>query len=205
MSVYARYVLPRLIDLVMRSKADAEERAKLLPLAAGVVVEVGIGSALNVPFYGPGVEKLYGVDPSVELWRIGQRRVQAAPFPVEFLASPAERIPLADRLADTVVSTWTLCTIPDPRAALAEMKRVLKPKGHFVFIEHGRAPDVRVQTRQDGLTPIWTRVAGGCHMNRRIDELIASAGFELSRIDREYGDGPKALAYLYKGVAQHAG
>ncbi len=201
MSLYARYVLPRLTDLVMRNRADAEERAKLLPLATGVVVEVGIGSALNLPCYGPAVEALYGVDPSVALWRIGRRRVAAARFPVQFVAGSAERIPLPAALADTVVSTWTLCTIPDPRAALAEMRRVLKPDGRLLFIEHGRAPDPGVRAWQDRLTPVWKRVAGGCHMNRPIDALIGGAGFEFAKIEVGYASGPKVLAYLYRGVA----
>jgi ubiquinone/menaquinone biosynthesis C-methylase UbiE len=202
MSFYARHVLPRLTDVVLRHQA--EERARLLPLVSGVVVEVGIGSALNIPFYGRGVEKLYGVDPSVELWRIGRHRLEAAPFPVEILLASAERIPLADGLADAVVSTWTLCTIPDAPAALTEMRRVLKLTGHFFFIEHGRAPEPRVQTWQDRLTPFWKRVAGGCHLNRAIDELIAGAGFELLKLDPGYASGPKPLAYLYRGVARRA-
>jgi ubiquinone/menaquinone biosynthesis C-methylase UbiE len=201
-NLYERYVLPRLTDLVMRNKADAEERAKLVPLASGVVVEVGIGSALNVPFYGPEVKKLYGVDPSVELWKIGRRRAERAPFPVEFVPASAERIPLDDALADVVVSTWTLCTISQPAVALAEVRRVLKPGGQFLFIEHGRAPEPGVQRWQDRLTPIWGRVAGGCHMNRRIDELIAGAGFHVIRLDRGYASGPRVLAYLYKGRAE---
>jgi ubiquinone/menaquinone biosynthesis C-methylase UbiE len=201
-NLYERYVLPRLTDFVMRNMADAEERAKLVPLASGVVVEVGIGSALNVPFYGPEVKKLYGVDPSGELWKIGRRRVEQAPFPVEFVPGSAEHIPLDDALADSVVSTWTLCTIPQPAVALAEARRVLKPGGQFVFIEHGWASEPGVQRWQDRLTPIWRRVAGGCHMNRRIDELIAGAGFHCVRLDRGYASGPKVLAYLYKGHAQ---
>lgn len=202
MSIYAKWVLPRLTDLVMRNKADTAERAKLVPLASGAVLEVGIGSALNVPFYGTAVTKLYGVEPSIELWRIGRRRVERARFPVEFLVGSAERIPLEDRAVDTVVSTWTLCTIPDPALAMVEIRRVLKPEGRFLFIEHGRAPERRVQAWQDRLTPLWKRVAGGCHMNREIDELIARGGFRLSRIERGYTSGPKLLTYLYRGVAE---
>jgi len=201
MSFYARHVLPRLTDLVMRNKADAEERAKLIPLASGVVLEVGIGSALNLSFYRSSVEKVYGVDPSRELWNIGRRRVEAAPFPVEFLHCSAERIPLDDAVVDTVVSTWTLCTIPDATLVLSEIKRVLKPEGQLLFIEHGLAPDRGVQAWQDRLTPAWKRIAGGCHMNHKIDRLIGDAGFHFRRIDRGYASGPRILAYLYKGVA----
>lgn len=202
MSIYARCVLPRLTDLVMRNKADAAERAKLVPLASGAVLEVGIGSALNVPFYGAGVARLCGLDPSIELWRIGRRRVARARFPVQFLVGSAERIPLEDHTVDTVVSTWTLCTIPDPALAMAEIRRVLKPEGRLVFIEHGRAPERRVQAWQGRLTPLWKRVAGGCHMNREIDAIIGKAGFRLSRIERGYTSGPKLLTYLYRGVAE---
>ena len=201
MGLYARYVLPRLTDLVMRNQVQAEERAKLVPLASGVVLEIGIGSALNLPFYRPGVEKVYGLDPSRELWRIGRRRAEAALFPVEFLHGSAERIPLGDAVVDTVVTTWTLCTIPDPAAALAEVKRVLKPAAALVFVEHGWAPDRHVQLWQSRLTPVWKRVAGGCHMNREIDRLIGDAGFHFRRLDKGYANGPKILAYLYKGVA----
>lgn len=204
MNIYARYVLPRLTDLVMRNKADAAERAKLMPLASGVVLEVGIGSALNLPFYGRGVERVYAVDPSRELWRIGLRRVQAAPFPVEFLPCSAEHIPLSAAVADAAVCTWTLCTIPNPAAALEEISRVLKPEGRLLFIEHGWAPEPGAQAWQNRLTPIWKRVAGGCHMNRKIDELIRDAGFRFAQIERGYAKGPKLLAYLYRGVAQHA-
>lgn len=205
MSLYARYVLPRLTDLVMRNQVNKAERTKLIPLASGVVLEVGIGSALNLPFYGPSVKKVYGVDPSPELWEIGRRRVEAASFPVEFLPCPAERIRLDAAMADCAVSTWTLCTIPDPAAALAEITRVLRRGGQLLFIEHGWAPDRQVQAWQNRLTPAWKRIAGGCHMNRRIDHLIADAGLHIVEIEREYGSGPKLLAYLYKGRAQRVG
>lgn len=202
MSLYARYVLPRLIDLVMRNKADTAERAKLIPQASGVVLEIGIGSGLNIPYYGSTVKRLYGVDPSRELWKIGRRRVRDARFPVEFIAGSAERIPLDDAAADTVVTTWTLCTIPDAGRALSEIRRVLKPGGRLIFIEHGQAPDPGVEAWQRRLNPIWRPVAGGCNLNRKIDDLIVSAGFQMMRIDRGYGDGPRPMSYLYKGVAE---
>jgi SAM-dependent methyltransferase len=202
MNIYHRYVLPRLIDLVMRNEADAAERAKLVPQAAGVVVEIGIGSALNVPYYGSGVTKLYGVDPSLELWRIGQPRIKAASFPVELLAGSAEHIPLEPSTADTAVSTWTLCSIPDPTRALAEIRRILKPDGRLFFIEHGLAPDSGVGAWQGRLTPFWKRISGGCHMDRKIDSLISGAGFRFDALERAYGTGPRILAYLYRGIAR---
>ena len=205
MGLYARYVLPRLIDLVMRNKADTAERAKLIPFASGVVLEIGIGSALNVPYYGSTVKRLYGVDPSRELWKIARRRVRDASFPVEFIATSAERIPLDDATADTAVTTWTLCTIPDAGRALGEIRRVLKPGGRLLFIEHGRAPDPGVEAWQRRLNPVWRPVAGGCNLDRKIDDLIVRAGFQITRIDRGYGDGPKLLSYLYKGLAEVRG
>lgn len=202
MNIYETYVLPRLINLVMQNKAATAERARFIPLASGTVLEVGIGSGLNVPFYGPKVQKLYALDPSLELWKLAHRRVRNAPFPVGFLASLAESIPLEEMTVDTVVTTWTLCTIPNVTQALNEMKRVLRPEGQFIFIEHGRSPDPGVLAWQNRLTPLWRRVAGGCHLNRRIDDLIGEAGFRIMQIERVYGGGPKPLGYLYKGLAQ---
>lgn len=202
MNIYEKYVLPRLIDLVMRNKADTRERARFIPLASGTVMEVGIGSGLNVPFYGPKVEKLYAVDPSLELWKLARRRVKGATFPIEFIALSAESIPLEDAAVDAVVTTWTLCSIPDAAKALTEMRRVLKPQGHLVFVEHGRAPDARVLLWQNRLNPAWKRVAGGCNLNRKIDDLITDAGFRLRQIETAYSSGPKPMAYLYKGIAQ---
>lgn len=202
MRLYARYVLPRLIDLVMRNKADAAERAKLIPLAAGVVLEIGIGSALNVPYYGSAVKRVYGVDPSRELWNIARRRVKDARFAVDFLAASSESIPLDDATADTAVMTWTLCSIPDADRALGEIRRVLKPGGRLVFIEHGWAPDPGVEAWQRRVNPLWRRVSGGCNLDRKIDDLIVGAGFQITRIERSYADGPKPLSYLYKGLAE---
>ena len=201
MSLYGRLILPRLIDLVMRNAVDAAERARLMPLASGTVLEIGIGSALNVPYYTSSVRRLYGVDPSLELWRLGQRRLRPTVFPLRYLGASAEQLPVGDGCIDTVVSTWTLCSIPDPSAALGEMRRVLKPGGRLVFIEHGRAPDPRVRAWQDRLTPLWRRIAGGCHLNRPIDRLLDDAGFQPTTLDRGYGEGPKVTSYLYKGMA----
>ncbi|PYO52600.1 MAG: SAM-dependent methyltransferase [Candidatus Rokuibacteriota bacterium] len=194
MSLYAKYLLPRLIDLAMSSKATTAERTRLIPLASGVVLEIGAGSALNLPFYGPGVRKLYALDPSQELWRLGRGRVRNAPFPIEFLRSSAESIPVP----------WTLCTIPDPTAALAEMRRVLKPQGTLVFIEHGWSPDPRVRAWQERLNPLWKRVAGGCNLDRQIEQLIGRAGFQISTLERGYGEGLKPFVYLYRGLARPA-
>lgn len=200
-SFYRRRVLPRLIDLVMRHRANAAERAQLVPHARGDVLEIGIGSALNLPHYGAEVRSLTGVDPSVELWRIGRRRRPARGFPVRYVAASAEALPLAAASVDTVVSTWTLCSVPDLTAALAELRRVLRPGGRVVFIEHGRAPEPGVRAWQDRLTPAWRRIAGGCHLNRPIDALLEDAGFRPVALERGYGIGPRPMSYLYKGVA----
>lgn len=205
MNVYETYLLPRLMDLAMRSKADTAERRKLIPHASGVVLEVGIGSGLNLPFYGPAVERLYGVDPSLALWKLARKRLARAPFPVEFLRSSAEGIPMEDMTVDALVMTWPLCSIPAARRALQEMKRVLRPGGRLLFVEHGLAPDRAVAAWQDRLNPLWRKLAGGCNLNRRIEDLIADAGFRLSDLERGYGGGPKPMAYLYRGVARPAG
>ena len=202
MSLYAKYILPRLINLAMRNKVAMAERRKFVPLASGTVLEVGVGSGINIPLYGRDVETLLAVDPSLEIWRLALRRVSRAPFPVEFLQCSAEQIPLDDRTVDTVVTTWTLCTIPDPLRALREMQRVLKPEGQVIFVEHGRAPDARVLAWQNRLNPLWNRIGGGCNLNRKIDDLILEAGLRITRMETGYVRGPKPLTYLYRGLAR---
>jgi SAM-dependent methyltransferase len=199
---YERYVLPRLIDIAMRSPVVAEERRRRVPCAAGIVLEVGIGSGLNLPFYGRGVERLYGVDPRRELWALARARLARVSFPVEFIEASAERVPLGDDSIDTVVTTWTLCSIPRAPLALLEMKRLLRPDGQLLFIEHGLAPDPRVARWQRRLDPVWRRIAGGCHLDRDIDGLIRDAGFEVTESERGYGVGPRPMAYLYRGLAR---
>jgi ubiquinone/menaquinone biosynthesis C-methylase UbiE len=201
-SLYAKYLLPRLIDLTMRNKVAMAERRKFVPLASGTVLEVGVGSGINIPLYGRDVETLLAVDPSLEIWRLALRRVSRAPFPVEFLQCSAEQIPLEDTTVDTVVTTWTLCTIPDPLRALGEMKRVLKPEGQVIFVEHGRSPDARVLAWQNRLNPLWNRIGGGCNLNRKIDDLILEAGLRITRMETGYVRGPKPLTYLFRGLAR---
>lgn len=203
--VYARYVLPRLIELAMKNKAAGKERARFVPRASGVVLEIGVGSGLNLPIYGPAVQKLYALDPSSELLRMARPRAKQASFPVEFLEQSAESIPLADESVDTVVTTWTLCSIPDAARALREMRRVLRHDGRLIFIEHGRSPDPGVVRWQDRLTPWWRRISGGCHLNRPIDRILELGGFQVSEMDSGYGTGPRVAAYLYRGIARPAG
>jgi ubiquinone/menaquinone biosynthesis C-methylase UbiE len=201
-SFYERHILPRLLDLAMRGKEATRFRARLAPQARGATLEVGIGSGLNLPFYGEQVERLVGVDPSEQLLRMARRRARAAPMPIEFISRSGEALPLADASVDTAVFTFTLCTIPDPLRALREARRVLKPSGELLFAEHGLAPDAEVRRWQRRLNPLWRRVAGGCNLDRRIDELIATAGFRFATLETEYAKGPRPMSYVYIGRAK---
>lgn len=202
MGLYRRYVVPTLTDLAMRNRVARAERPRWVPRAAGVVLEVGVGSGLNLTVYGPRTQKLYALDPSEELLRMARPRAEGRSFPVEFLCRSAEAIPLGDRTVDSVVATWTLCTIPDPARALEEMRRVLRAEGRLIFVEHGRAPDPDVARWQDRLTPVWRRVSGGCHLNRPIDRLLAEGGLDVLEMEAGYTAGPRVGAYLYRGVAR---
>jgi ubiquinone/menaquinone biosynthesis C-methylase UbiE len=203
MALYTKYVLPRLIDLAMRNQDATRLRAAWIPQARGEVLEVGIGSGLNLPFYSREVQHVYGVDPSSELRQIARRRVTSGAPTMDFLSQSAEDpLPLADSSVDTVVLTWTLCSIPDAPRALEEMRRVLRAEGRLIFIEHGRAPDAGVGAWQDRITPLWKRFTGGCHLNRRIDDLVTSAGFQITDLTKSYLPGPRPVTYTYQGFAQ---
>ena len=203
MEAYAKYILPRIIDLVMKNKDMARLRADWVPHAHGDVLEIGIGSGLNLPFYSSEVRRLYGVEPSVELQRLARVRAASATTKVEFLSQSAEEaLPLSDQSIDTVVITWTLCSIADPPSALRQMKRVLKPSGLLIFVEHGRAPDPKVSTWQDRITPVWKRIGGGCHLNRNIDVLLKDAGFKIEELETNYLPGPRPMTYTYRGFAR---
>jgi ubiquinone/menaquinone biosynthesis C-methylase UbiE len=203
MNFYARHILPRLIDLAMRNPESRRLREVWIPQASGEVLEVGMGSGLNLAFYSPQARRIYGVDPSLELQRMA--RTRAGSINVEFLLQTAEEpLPLENASIDTIVLTWTLCSIANPPKALEEMKRVLKASGRLIFIEHGRSPDSGVVAWQDRLTPMWKRLAGGCHLNRRVDAIIKEAGFQISDLKTEYLPGPRPMTYTYQGVAIHA-
>jgi ubiquinone/menaquinone biosynthesis C-methylase UbiE len=202
MGLYAKHILPRVIDLAMRNKETERLRAGWLPHARGEVLEVGIGSGLNLPFYSSQVQRVYGVDPSAELQRMARDRARRGATPVEFLQQSAENpLPLADASIDTVVSTWTLCSIANVPKALHEMRRVLKTDGRLIFVEHGRASNPGVAAWQDRLTPLWRRVAGGCHLNRKIDDLIEAGGFQITELTTFYLPGPRSLTFTYQGFA----
>ena len=201
MGCYERWILPRLLDLVMRHREATRYRAQIVPQARGTVLEIGVGSGLNLPFYDAGVEKIYGLDPSLELLAMAGRRARATAFPVEFLAHPAEAVPLPDASVDSVVMTWTLCSIADPLRALHEMRRVLRPGGLLLFAEHGLAPEAGVQGWQQRLDPLWGRIAGGCHLNRKMDALITAAGFHIRTLHTGYAGGPRPMSYVYAGGA----
>lgn len=183
----------------MRQHQLADYRNRVVPAAEGRVLEVGIGSGLNLPLYAPGVDEIVGLDPSPQLLAKAREATERISIPVELIEGSAERIPLYNRSIDTVVTTWTLCSIPDVQRALGEMRRVLKPSGRLLFVEHGRASDPRVCRWQDRLTPLWRRIAGGCHLNRAISELIESAGFRIEQLETGYMRGPKLMTFMYEG------
>jgi ubiquinone/menaquinone biosynthesis C-methylase UbiE len=201
MAFYSHHVLPRLINFAMARAELARLRAVHVPAARGVVLEAGIGSGLNLPFYTAEVTKLYGVDPSAELLALARPKTRGLGFPVELLRQEAERIPLETGSVDTVVMTWSLCSIRDPVSALRELHRVLKPGGALIFIEHGLAPDAGVRKWQNRLTPIWRRLAGGCHLDRKMDDLIRGAGFKIASVEMGYAPGPRFATYTYEGRA----
>lgn len=202
MSFYRDRVLPWLIHLAMRSGDLVEYRRRVVGAAEGRVLEIGVGSGLNLPFYGDRVERIFGLEPSPRLLAMaGERRADAA-CPAALLEGSAEAIPLEDASVDTVVSTWTLCTIPGAERALGEMRRVLRGGGRLLFVEHGRAPDPGVERWQDRLDPWWQLCSGGCHLNRPIAAMIENGGFRIERLETGYARGPKVTAFMYEGGAR---
>ncbi len=202
MSLYQRYVLPRLLHLAMRQKTLLPFRKRVVGAAAGRVLEIGVGSGLNFPLYGSAVTSVLGLEPSTPLLDMACARASSAAIPVRLLDASAEAIPLELGSIDTVVTTWTLCTIPDVQRALSEMRRVLKPGGWLLFVEHGRAPEARIARWQDRLDPLWSRVAGGCHLNRKIDDLISGNGFRINSVVNARLPGPRTHTFLYEGGAR---
>ncbi len=202
MGLYHRFVLPRAVHWACGLNTHMRQRAKVVPLARGRVLEVGAGSGLNLAFYDPSkVTKVWALEPSVPLTRMARRAPRAAELDVEFIGLPGEEIPLADGSVDTVVVTYTLCTIPDVGAALRHMRRVLRPGGQLLFCEHGAAPDESVRRWQDRLNPVWRPLAGGCNLNRPVPALIEAAGFRITRLDTMYLPGWRPAAFNSWGMA----
>ncbi|MFN3959277.1 MAG: class I SAM-dependent methyltransferase [Parvularculaceae bacterium] len=203
MGLYASIVEPALVSFACSLPPITRERAKVVPDASGTVLEIGFGSGCNAPFYdGRKVTRLIGLEPSAAMRAKAARRIAALAMPFEWLDLKAEEIPLDAASVDTVVTTFTLCTIPDPARALAGVRRVLKPGGRLLFLEHGAAPDAAVRRFQDRLDPLWGRLAGGCHLNRDPLALIAAAGFRLEGPRQRYAKGaPRFAGYLSSGVA----
>jgi ubiquinone/menaquinone biosynthesis C-methylase UbiE len=203
MGFYNRWILPQVIELTMRQKNFGPFRERTAGAAHGRVLEIGIGSGLNLASYRPSIETVYGVDPSAELLAKASERVANVGFPVHLLKASSEKLPLEDQSFDTVVMTFTLCSIPDVGAALLEIRRVLKSEGELLFAEHGRAPDPDVIRWQDRITPVWKRIGGGCHLNRKVDDLIQAAGFRLERLSAGYQKfAPRPFSFFYEGTAR---
>lgn len=201
MSFYDDHVLPHVINLAMRNRALLPYRRRVISGARGRVLEIGIGPGLNLPFYPSDVTEIVGLEPAPRLVAMARRAASRSQMPTTLIEGNAEAIPLDDRSIDTVVITWTLCSIPDAVTALGEMRRVLKTSGQLLFVEHGQAPEQRVREWQDRLTPVWKCIGGGCHLNRPIRSLIEGAGFGIVRLETGYMQGPRPMSFIYEGRA----
>jgi ubiquinone/menaquinone biosynthesis C-methylase UbiE len=204
MGFYNDFILPKLINLAMRNKELRPFRERVIGAAEGRVLEIGVGSGMNLPFYRAPVREVLALEPAPRLLTMAKSASRTTAIPVNFLEASAEAIPLDEHSVDTVVTTWTLCTIPNASRALAEMRRVLRPGGAFLFVEHGRAPEAGVARWQDRLDPFWSYLAGGCHLNRKVDDLVAAAGFRIETLQNPRSPGPRTHTYLYEGCARPA-
>lgn len=203
MSFYAEHILPHLIDLACSTRPQRKQREKIVHLAEGDVLEIGFGSGLNLPYYDAAkVRRVFGLEPSAGMRKKAQPMIEKSDIEVELIDLPGEEIPLEAASVDTVLVTYTLCTIPDAVAALEGMRRVLKPGGRLIYCEHGAAPDAAVRKWQDRLNTPWSRMAGGCNMNRDVPELLGAGGFEITTDERMYIPGPRILNYNFWGTAR---
>jgi ubiquinone/menaquinone biosynthesis C-methylase UbiE len=203
MGFYEEWVLPRVINVFMANKAMRKERDRVCTGLRGQVLEIGFGSGLNVPHYPEGIERVEAVEPSEVAVRLAEKRLAASPVAVEVVGLDGQHLGAADESFDAALSTWTLCTIPDVEAALAEVRRVLKPGGTFHFVEHGAAPDPSVARWQRRIEPVQKRLFGGCHLTRPIRDLIADAGLEIDELEADYIPmTPKPWGYEYLGRAR---
>jgi SAM-dependent methyltransferase len=205
MGFYRRFVLPHVVHWACRSPSSARQRAKVVPRARGRVLEVGIGSGLNLPFYDASrVTKVWGLDPSPQMRAMAAKVARDVPIEVELVGLAGDEVPLETASVDTVVMTYTLCSIPDPEPALRQMARVLKPGGELLFSEHGEAPDEAVRRWQRRLTPVWSRLGGGCQLGRPIPALLARGGFRVTSLESRYLPGFRPASYNYSGSATPA-
>jgi len=201
MGWYAKNILPRLIEAGCSQPLLMKLRAQYVPQARGKVLEIGIGTGLNLQFYNASKIELTGLDPAEELTGHAKERAQQLELPINMLGVSGESIPAEDQTFDALVCTWTLCSIPNVEGALKEMHRVVKPGGTLYFIEHGQAPDAGVFRWQQRIEPIWKQIAGGCHLTRKADDLIAEAGFNITQTESDYLPGPRFAAYMTHGIA----
>ena len=201
-NLYEKHILPRLIDKACSQPPMTKLRATYVSQAAGKVLEIGIGSGLNLAHYGDSVESIVGVDPAEDLTQTAKQRAASIHAPVDVIGVSGESIPVASDSFDTVVCTWTLCSIPDPEPAVAEMHRALKPGGRLIFVEHGRSVDAYVYKWQRRIEPLWKIIGGGCHLTRKADDLIRAAGFNITQLESGYQPGPKFAAFMTHGIAQ---
>jgi len=202
MGVYKSRILPRILDLAMRNEALDPYRHKIIGSARGLVLEVGVGSGMNLPLYGRAVDSVYGLHPTPELLDLARQRAREAAVPIFLVRASAEEIPFATSVFDTAIMTWTLCSIPKPTIALAEIRRVLKSDGQLIFVEHGLSPEIGVARWQHRLTPCWSWISGGCHLDRKTDDLLRRAGFDIKDLATGYMKGPRAWTFMYEGAAK---
>lgn len=202
LNLYDKYILPNVVHWACNGSPSRKQRQKIIPKAKGNVLEIGIGSGLNLPFYDSNkVKSLTAIDPSEEIWDLKPFDIKQLDFDFKFLKAFAEDIPLKNEQFDTIVITYTLCTIKDTKKAFDEIKRLLKPNGHLLFCEHGLAPDNSIKMWQNTINPVWKRVGGGCNLNKEIPELITSNGFEIIEMETMYLPGWKPASFNYWGVA----
>jgi ubiquinone/menaquinone biosynthesis C-methylase UbiE len=206
MGFYDRHILPRFLNAAMSAKPITYQRKKVVPRASGRVLEIGFGAGHNLPFYDAGkVSRIWALEPAKEMRDRAAERVAASPIALEFLDLPGEQIPLDNEAADTVLVTYTLCSIPDVAKALGEMRRVMKDDGRMIFCEHGEAPDEGVRRWQKSLTPVWKAIGGGCHLARPIPGLISDAGFRVEGLETMYlPSTPRFAGFNYWGNATKA-
>ena len=203
MGIYTKFIMPKVVHFACGQKPAMKQREKIIPLAEGLVLEIGIGSGLNIPYYDADkVDHLWGIDPSREMWAIARKNARENHIDAEFIESGAGSIPLDDHAADTVVMTYTLCSIPDARGALLEIRRVLKPGGKLIFCEHGQAPDADVRRWQERMNPLWSALGGGCNLNRPVPQLLEDSGFISGDMQTMYIPGWKPACFNYWGTAR---